>query len=417
MKRYKIVFICHFSNSIVREVLNLKTHKVQNAIRKKVGTHLFRYDDFAIWVSDYIQEFEKHPEYDFHIVAPHLGMKDEIQEFVVNSINYHFFKCDSNYLSNVLKEFLKLDEKQNYRNQRRVVKSFISTINPDIVLLCGAENPNYSTSVLDIHDKPIYVIPQTFLNDPKRIEMGVGSSYKREIEKEIMKHAKYFCVAGDNIINYIRTVNNEAVILPVAFPTHRPIINIPDKKEFDYVFFARIVTKNKGIEDLLRAFAIVKSSYANIRLNVIGRIDDEYKSHIEKMIQQLGIRNNIILSGYYDNIDDTFANVVKAKVVVVPGITAGLNSTVREAMYMGLPTICYSTTATDMINKEKTCLMTAPVGDIEALARLMSGSLERAGYTKEVANNGKDYAEREFGNEAIVNKLLDNCLQIIEKKI
>ena len=89
-------------------------------------------------------------------------------------------------------------------------------------------------------------------------------------------------------------------------------------------------------------------------------------------------------------------DVAKASIVVVPGITAGLNSTVRESMIMGMPTICYETNETQKINFDDVSLITAPMNDIDALSNLMLFSLEHPSETLRIAKRGKSYAERFF---------------------
>lgn len=415
MVKPKIVFLCHFSSGEIRKHLALNRYNLRKLIFGLKGGFPM-YDDFAIWVSDYIVEFEKHPEIEFHIVAPHYGMKKDIQEYKKNGIYYHFFRSNFGAFYTVLDKLFRLQERTYYAKNRRKIASFIREIKPDLTILCGAENPYYSLGVLDIKEIPVYVVLQTLLNDPKRIKMGVGNPYRRMSELEIFRHARYFSTSEKKEMDVIRNINSEAVFLPTGFPTHQPLVKLPKEREYDYVFFARRVTKNKGIEDLLQALSLVKKELKDIRLNVIGVVEESYKITLEELIKRGGIEENVRFSGYYLQIEDTYKNVARAKIVVVPGITAGLNSTVREAMLMGLPTVCYESLETKQINKEKQCLLTASMGDIGNLASQMLYAVTNMEKTGVIADNGKDYAERVFSNEAIVNELLDNCSKIINKE-
>ena len=415
MTKPKIAFLCHFSSEEIRKRLDLNRYNLRKFLYGLKGGAAM-YDDFAIWVSDYIAEFEKHPEIEFHIVAPHYGMKKDLQEFEKNGIHYHFFRWNYGIVYSLIEKIFNLYERSNFKRNRKKMTGIIKKMDPDLVVLCGAENPYYSIGVLDIQDKPVYVILQTLLNDPARIEMGVGTPYKRKIELDIFSHAKYFCAYSEKAVAKIREQNANAVFLPARFPTHQPVVTIPPHKEYDFVFFARGVSKNKGIEDLLQALAIVKKNHSDVLLYVIGDCVVEYKRQLEELIEKLGVLDNVVFAGYFLNIQDTFNHVVKAKNVVVPGITAGLNSTVRESMFMGLPTICYETNMTKPINNEKTCLLTARMGDIGDLAKKMQYALEKQNEMEVIGTNGKDYANKTFSNEPIVNELLSNCRHIIEKK-
>lgn len=415
MTKLKIVFLCHFSNPMVREKLDLRKMILRSFLSKMKGNSNFIYDDYAIWVSDYIEEFEKHKECECHIVAPHLGMKRSYQFFDIRGIKYHFWSYKDSIFHLVVNKLFNIDIRSNYKYNRNKVRSIINKVNPDIVLLCGAENPYYSLAALDVNSIPIYVILQTFLNDSKRIKMGVGNDYSRKIELNIFRHANYFCTSNENAINYLMTNNNKATILPAGFPTHRPNVMVQKKKDYDFVFFARTVTVNKGVEDALRALSIIKEK-GNFTLNVIGGIEDSYHQYLVDLCEKLDISDCVFFSGYYKSIQETYDNVVRSRIVVVPGITAALNSTIRESMFMGMPVICYETEATKIINKDQKCLFTAIMSDVSSLAEQMLMATEDNIRTQEVAWNGKNYAESMFGNEAIVNKLIDNCFNIVKNQ-
>lgn len=414
--RYKIVFISQFSSESVREKLRLKQYVTRKLLANLRGKRLHAYQDYAIWVADYLSEFEKHPEYEFHFVGPHRGMKSNTQSFELNGVYYHFFKNDGCYLYDLLESRYHFEERNDYLKNRTKNINIIDEIKPDLIILCGAENPNYATAIADITGVPVYVILQTLLNDPKRIEMGVGTPYRRKVEMEVFKKAKYFCTSAAKAQEIIKKNNEKAVFLPAGFPTHRPEVHTPEKKDFDFVFFSRNVTSFKGIEDLLKALAIVKNEHPDVSLNIIGCVSNDYKIRLDSIITELGISQNVHFAGYYELLDDTYKNVVKAKAATVPGITAGLNSTVREAMLMGLPTICYESAGTKDINSDKHCLLIAKMQDVNDLACQMKFVLEKAEESQKIAANGKEYAENIFSNKAIVNRLLDNCKQIFEQE-
>lgn len=415
MDKKKIVFLCHVSNSEVREHLDLHDYKLRRLAYKMKGGKTL-YEDFAIWVTDYIEEFEKHPEFEFHIVAPHWGMKRKHQDYERNGISYHFFKCNKGIICTYLDKIFHFQERNNFGENRQLISEIISEINPDMVIVCGAENPYYALGTLDIKDKPVYVILQTLLNDPKRVAAGLATPYKRKMELEIFRHAQYFCTTTEKDINKIKEVNPNAVILPVRFPSHRPVVHIPEKKEYDFVFFAMHIAVNKGIEDVIKALAIVKKKHEGVRLNIIGKCPSDYKESLDMLISQLGLKANVHFSGFYQQIQDTFENVVKAKASLVPGITT-VNSTVRESMYLGMPTIVYDLPGIQVINKEFQCVFAAEVENVEALAKQMLLVLDNPEQAKQVAANGKAYAERVYSNAAIVDKLLEYCRQIIARKV
>lgn len=415
-QRLKIMFLCNFSNSLVRERVTLKTGWARTLFYRLQNKQPYYETDYAIWVSDYIEEFEKHPEFEFHIVAPMQGLNGENQSFEERGIYYHFYNCSYNLVQSMANVLLNMEERCDYVTLRKRISKIRNHINPDLVILCGAENPFYSIGALDVKDKPVYVIPQTLLNTPKRIEMGVGTAYKRHIELAIFRHAGFFCTTGQNTLRVIKEQNKNATFLPAGFPTHRPVVKIPKKKEYDFAFFAKTVAKYKGIEDLFKALHIVTKKFSGVKLIVIGGVAAGYQKELIRMLEGYGLEENVFFAGQYPQLKDTYENVAKAKAVVLPGLTGAFNSTVRESMLMGLPTICYDVAAIEEINIENTCLMTAPMGDIVALSGQMLKVLERPEETNIIALNGRIYADKYFSNSAVVNKLLHNCELILKLK-
>ena len=73
--------------------------------------------DFAPWVTNLINEFERFKDVELHIIAPHKGLKKFTQEFNHNGISYHFYKPELPFmLSKVADKIVK--GKRKYRLNR-----------------------------------------------------------------------------------------------------------------------------------------------------------------------------------------------------------------------------------------------------------------------------------------------------------
>ena len=418
MKRISVAFVCHFSDRSTRQQLPLKTWKFRNIILKVFHHPLWRYDDYAIWVSDFVSMFKRHlDDVEVHVIAPHRGMKKRYAEFSIDGINYCFYKLDGSLLYDLFCAKTRWKERKDYSRESSMCFNYIKKINPDIVCLCGAENPEYASVVFRIKDKPVYLIPQTLLNDPKRIALGVASKYRIDFERKVYRHVTSVSSKGEQVRAFARECNPEVEFFPLSFPTHQPPVFDSIAKEYDFVFYANNVMKNKGIEDVLKALSIVKKSSPSVKLSIIGGCDSAYQKHLYRIIYKERIEDNVLFSGKYESIDDVFYNVQKARVVVVPGISATLNSTVRESMLMGMPVIVYSSSLTESINEDKHCLLIAKMEDVEDLAKQMLFAITNGPMIKEIAQNGKDYADREFSNHSIETILIDNITQIVGNQI
>lgn len=385
-----------------------------NKIRSWFGIPPLEIVDSAPWNTEFISEFEKDADNEYYVISPQIGLRESVEKFDNNGIHYVFYNSKTSLYNRFLKKFLNWDERTDYRHYRSIIKRQLAEINPDVVVVCGAENPIYSLSALDVKDKPILVILQTLLNSAKRMEMGVGSAYRRDVESRVLKHAKYFSVIEQVAKDYLKEHNPNATCFKFNFPTKEPVIDNTIEKEFDFIFFARGITKFKGVEDTIKAFAIVHKSHPNATLNISGGCDSNYKKTLMQMIEDAGIEKSVSWHGHFDLHADVFKQLQKARCVVVPGITSALNSTVKEAMLMGLPTIVYETSATPEINREKKCLITAKMEDIQDLADKMCDISKSPELSAMVGTNGREYALNNFSTPATSKVLIDSINSVID---
>ena len=410
----KIAYICAFSNREIQKRLSLKDLSSANRLRTLFGIPALKYVDSASWNTDIISSFEKYKGYEFYVISPHTGLKKSIQKFKMNGIHYAFYNQETSIYNRIKNKLFNWDIRTDFKHYRKLIKRILFDINPDVVVVCGAENPIYSNSVFDIEGKPILIILQTLLNSPKRIEMNVGTPYRRYIEAIILKNNKYFSVMEQEAYAFNNRNNPKSNCLSFNFPTQvtQTITNI--EKDFDFVFFARGITKFKGVEDTIRAFAMLHKKYPYATLNISGGCDKTYMQNLLTLVESLGIKQVVSWHGHFELHSDVFVQLQKAKIVVIPGITAALNSTVKESMMLRLPTVVYETTATPEINKNNKCLFTAKMQDIEDLYETMLYAYENEQERNQVANNGYVYAHKNFSTEATGKKLIDTIEAVIE---
>ncbi len=414
MKKLTVAWICHFSNQEVRNNLPLSKMRISNFLRSILGKTKFKYGDFASWINNLIKEFEKFEEVELHIIAPHMGLKKKRFDFEMNDIYYHFFKSEDDTLFSRIKNTLGFIKSQKYLKNRLQIKQTIDQIQPDIINLIGLENTYYSIAALDINNYPIYVSIQTVLNNPNLSKYAVGDSYAREIEMKILQKEKYFGCSGRLYHDLIQQVNDQAIFFKMFFPIqHPPKIEENIRKEFDFVFYAARVVKNKGIEDTLDALALVKKEKPSVKLNVIGYCPKEYKQLLLKRIEALDLKDNVIFHDYFPLHEDLFRQVLKSKFAVVPGITAIINGTVIEPTLLGLPVITYQTTGTPYLNREKECVLLAEIGDIKGLANNMLKLMNDENYGQMLAQNANEFVTRTFDNTTSAKRLVEDYKAVI----
>lgn len=387
---------------------------MDNALRGLLRVPELKYIDAAPWIEAFIKFFQTRENYVLHIVAIQMGMKKTTEHFEKNGVHYHYVKSGLGMIPKVLDVFIGAQKKKGFPIYQKRFGETLKGIKPEVVMICGAENPDYATAFLNNECPNKLVILQTLMNDPKRIAMGVSTEYRREIENKVLLHSNHFAVPDSQWIGYIKTVNSNAICHPFTFPTIEPVVDKKIRKQYDFVFFAGILGRNKGTNDVVSALAIVAKKYPNVTLNIIGSADERYMSDLHQQIKDEGVEKNIIMTPSFPVREDVFKQVVKSRCAVLPGITASLNSTVREAMLMGMPTISYETLETIKINQEELCIITAKMEDVLNLAEKMEYAFTHINEIKLIAKHGECYAQRHFSQTAF-NDSFSNILSKVRE--
>ncbi len=94
----------------------------------------------------------------------------------------------------------------------------------------------------------------------------------------------------------------------------------------------------KGYDKVIEAIAVLKEKYPNIKYFLAGKYDQEEKIMVDRLIQQKGLEDNILLPGYIkdEELADHFA---MSDLYIMPSKGEGFGIVFIEAMYYGLPVI------------------------------------------------------------------------------
>lgn len=102
---------------------------------------------------------------------------------------------------------------------------------------------------------------------------------------------------------------------------------------------ARIVPEQKGQDILIRAVAILKRKYPEIKVFFAGGIDREHEKDFEnlkKLTEELELKNNVVFMG---NVSDIPEFLEKIDIFILPSRFEGFGISLIEAMAMGIPCI------------------------------------------------------------------------------
>ncbi|MBQ6831772.1 MAG: glycosyltransferase family 4 protein [Oscillospiraceae bacterium] len=100
----------------------------------------------------------------------------------------------------------------------------------------------------------------------------------------------------------------------------------------------------KGLHMLIRALALVKLKYPDVRLYVPGNStsyqkSNGYERYLHKLINKLGLAENVEFVGRKSSAE-IVELLQKSRICVLPSAMEGASATLREAMMIGTPSIC-----------------------------------------------------------------------------
>ncbi len=395
--KIKVAMVCNMSNPMVRSHLPLDDGKLYNGFRKLLGMAPKEegFHDYAIWNTHIAEEFGGRDDVDLTIVAVHSNMKRLKVRFRENNVNYVFM---NHQLANLLKRLVKDREKWLKINPfAKRVKREIGRINPDIVLLMGLENTYYSSTVLGITKYPVFALCQTVYNNPTRKQYGDICVDNAETELRLFKELKYVGVFCRMHYELARQYSPQSYIFKFGFPSKTELLNpVETKKEFDFVNFAMSMSLGKGYHDSIKALALVKDRYPEVKLNLIGMCSEHTQKELNDLIDELGLRDNVIITPFFAKQSDLFLHIQKSRFALLPCKLDNTSGTMMQAMQLGLPLVCYKTSGTPSFNKERQCALIAEKDSIEDLAAKMLMVMDSPKLAEELKANAREWQEKKY---------------------
>ena len=161
--------------------------------------------------------------------------------------------------------------------------------------------------------------------------------------------------------------------------------------------FAGRLTRDKGIHELVQAFADLKQAYPELHLLLVGSYEEgdpvprstRAKIRIEPRIHHAGFIDDI--APYYHAMD----------IVALPSYREGLPMTVLEAGAARKPVVGSTATGmADAVIHGRTGLL-VPVGDIASLSEALTRLLDDPVYASALGQAGHDYVIERFEQEKL----------------
>lgn len=247
---------------------------------------------------------------------------------------------------------------------------------PDIVVIHGTEYSHGLSFMREFPSVPTVVSLQGILNRIKDVDFAdipikyfiFGKTLKQwlkfngefenhfihkknaKYEREILTRANAICGLSTWDTSIAHNINPNAKIYKIEYALRDGYYN-SDKWNLAKVNRHTIFTNPggtplKGLHILLRAVAILKEKYPDIKVIVPGmqeknrnvKITSAYSRYLNKLIKKLNIIGHIEFLGKQSEVQ-MIQNVLTSHITVIPSAIEGSSLVLREAMYLGCPCI------------------------------------------------------------------------------
>lgn len=415
--RIKVVWLCAYSDKILRSHLSFPWWYWGNVVRRMMG--LSKQEDFAVWDSNALSEIQNMTDrIELHVIVPHSGIA-HIHEFEVAGIFYHVFWHEWDIVSEKIKRKLNLRNERSFANSRNTITKLIAKIKPDIVHVIGIENMFHSMAVLDIpKDIPVIAQLQTLVSDP-RFKASCGATEKEyafnsETEKRIIRRADYI---GTQVSRFreiiLKDVKPDAVFVDTTLAVTEPVVEDTTAKEFDFVYFAADISKAADLA--IEAFAEALKEIPSLTLDVVGGYSQELKATLDQRIAELGIGGSITFEGKLPTHDDVIRQIRKSRFALLPLKIDLVSGTIREAMASGIPVVTTITPGTPSLNEKRECVLLSEMGDHKAMAQNMLKLVDDVDYASKIKANSLKTAGERISNREIVEKYVETYYAYVDR--
>lgn len=212
--------------------------------------------------------------------------------------------------------------------------------------------------------------------------------------------------------NCIRVIYN-AVNLN-EFKNIPPFPNINRVKTTDYlVAVIGSLQKRKAQDDAIKAVKIAKETIPNIKLLIIGEGGKEFKNYLKNLTLKLGISDNIIFTGYRDDVTSILCH---CKLLLVPSWNEPFGRVVIEAFAAGIPVIGTNSGGVKEIIKDGVTGYLVPPKNPVKIAEKLIYLFNHPELAKEMGNIGKETVRGKFNAQCYTRNIEKIIMESISSK-
>lgn len=234
-----------------------------------------------------------------------------------------------------------------------------------------------------------------------------GASKVIAVSKAEVEQCKLEGVEENNIVLIPNGLDLEAFNNSPPYGRFKEKYDIGDKQ---MILFVGRIHKIKGIDFLIKAFALLSTERNDIILVIVGP-DDGYLSDVEKLLSDLNLMDKVKLIGFIDNVMEAYRD---ADLLVYPSVYEIFGLVPFEAIMCGTPIVVTDNCGCSELVKEAYCGLLTKYGDVYDLKEKMKYILENQDESKKMVEKGKKFIMENLTWDKVVTKVEDvyeNCIR------
>lgn len=178
-----------------------------------------------------------------------------------------------------------------------------------------------------------------------------------------------------------------------------------------YIGFVGRLTKDKGLNELVEAFNLLKRKFPNLYLMLLGDFE-EGDPLAEETRQKIITDERILHLGF---IEDTVSYYRLMRILVLPTYREGFGNVIIEAGAMEIPVVASKVTGCiDAVINGETGLLVTP-GDSSDIARAIELLLTNQAMATQMGKNARKRIEKYFSQEKVWNNIVNFYNNQLEK--
>ena len=322
-------------------------------------------------------------------------------KYTIDSKVKVYYKDNNGKNKNKISRFIK-----KIISEKKYALGILETVRPDVIFAMLYE-PTIYARLYKRKNKNVKIIASERTN-PKIKRKNMYINLLKKIEPYLCDGYIFQTERVKEM--YSKKIQNRSVVIANAVSNpYLSEINQELKKEHIITNMGRL-TRQKGQDVLIKAFAKVVNEHPQYKLEIYG--DGEDKSMLEKITGELNLKDKVFFMG---NNPKAILEIAKSELFVLSSRWEGMPNALLEAMASGtacISTDCIAGPAEIITNNENGILV--PVDDVNELANKMIYLINNKAVREKMAEEAKEVREK-YSIDSIFSKYYDFFYKMKDK--